>query len=179
MPEEFNPFDRTGPVEISAEDEERLSREPQPLRVLIPVVIQEVAVKPEDATDFYEEDEDPEEIFRKFDEALASGEQVCITAPPYEREFSELSASGLLWAINRTLLHPRGYALAIHKDGDGNAVGWSLRGNGREPWKYYPDAEEDESFAAFERTLTDQMFRAAEEEYDAEVAKREADNDGR
>lgn len=158
--EVFDPFKR-GPVEVSAEDAEKLSKPPEPLKILVPVEINE-------------EDEDPEELRRKFDEALAAGEKVCITAPPYEREFKDLIHSGLLWAINRYLLHPRGFALAVHKDGDGNAVGWSLRGDGREPWKYLTDAVEDECFTRFERTLTDQMFRAALDAAEATLAREDA-----
>lgn len=164
--EVFDPFAR-GPIEITAADEELLRKPRQPLKILVPVEIQE-------ATDFYEEDEDPEELRRKFDEALAAGERVCVTAPPWERDFAALCTSGLLWAINRTLLHPRGFALCIHRDGDGNAVGWSLAGDGREPWKYLQDAEEDRLMAAYETTLLDQMCREVKAQADAEIAKRKA-----
>lgn len=108
------------------------------------------------------DDEDPEELAREFDAALAAGEQVCITAPPYERDFMELSASGILWAINRMIFHPRGYALTLIRDTDGNATGWYLQGDGKEPWKYQPDAGEDESFRQFEHTLYMQALPAAQ-----------------
>jgi hypothetical protein len=36
------------------------------------------------------------------------------------RMFAELSPSGLLWLINVSVFHPRGYALAIHME-DGAA----------------------------------------------------------
>lgn len=54
--------------------------------------------------------------------------------PPTPRPFSELRDTGLLWLINTSVLHPRGYALALHMDDDGNATGWSLMGDGTEAW---------------------------------------------
>lgn len=42
------------------------------------------------------------------------------------RKFSELSSSGILWLINRVVFHPRGFALALHFEDDGTAVGWSI-----------------------------------------------------
>ena len=56
------------------------------------------------------------------------------------RPFAEFRDSGLLWLMNRVVFHPRGYALALHYhsivDGvsRGDAVGWSLLGDGTEPW---------------------------------------------
>jgi hypothetical protein len=51
------------------------------------------------------------------------------------RPFIDLTHSGLLWLINTTVLHPRGFALAlvIH---DGEAIGWQLIGDGSEPWVF-------------------------------------------
>jgi len=70
----------------------------------------------------------------------------------------DLIDDGILWAINRTLLHPRGYALA-----------WSpserefyLQGDGSETWRFATDEElgdeqpeesEDIKFRAFEAAL--------------------------
>lgn len=54
------------------------------------------------------------------------------------RPFSELRDSGLLWLVNRVVFHPRGYALALHFEGVapdiGECTGWSLMGDGSEPW---------------------------------------------
>ncbi len=61
------------------------------------------------------------------------------------RSFRELRETGLLWLINRVVLHPRGFALALHFDDDGNATGWSLVGDGSEPWAF-PHELEDELF---------------------------------
>lgn len=58
----------------------------------------------------------------------------------------------MLWLINRTVFHPRGFALALHVDGAGEIVGWSLLGDGSEPWAM-PDDVEDRLFQAAERTL--------------------------
>jgi hypothetical protein len=52
------------------------------------------------------------------------------------RPWSEISDSGLLWLINTTVFHPRGYALAIHFDSDGVATGWSIMGDGLERWAF-------------------------------------------
>jgi hypothetical protein len=67
-----------------------------------------------------------------------------------DRPFKELSDSGLLWLINRTVFHPRGYALALTVE-DGKAVGWSLLGDGTEQWQYGID--ESDHFRRAEATL--------------------------
>ncbi len=64
-----------------------------------------------------------------------------------------LRESGLLWYINRTVFHPRGYALAIVLDDeDGSLVGFELLGDGVEPWNF-PDGEENEYLAKVKETL--------------------------
>jgi hypothetical protein len=77
---------------------------------------------------------------------------------PKPRDFSELSDSGLLWLINRAVLHPRGFALGIvydkdRKAEDRKAIGWELCGDGSEPWAYVSAEAEDKLFAAAEATL--------------------------
>jgi hypothetical protein len=67
-----------------------------------------------------------------------------------DRPFEDLSTSGLLWLINRTVFHPRGYALAITVT-DGKAVGWALLGDGSEPWQFGSD--ENDNFRRAEATL--------------------------
>lgn len=62
------------------------------------------------------------------------------------RPFEDLRTEGLLWLINATVFHPRGYALAMHFDDDGTATGWSLLGDGAEPWQMPDSAEVDELF---------------------------------
>lgn len=53
--------------------------------------------------------------------------------------FADLRTTGLLWLINTTVFHPRGYALALHFDDEGAAIGWSLMGDGSEPWQFATD----------------------------------------
>lgn len=65
------------------------------------------------------------------------------------RPFGELRTSGLLWLINRVVFHPRGYALALHFEGNdssqlGACTGWSLMGDGTEPWSMGPSIADDE-----------------------------------
>ena len=64
----------------------------------------------------------------------------------------ELSTSGLLWLINRTVFHPRGLALTFHVEGD-TAHGWSLvRTPGGEPWQFDEKTDAD-GHALAEATL--------------------------
>jgi len=60
---------------------------------------------------------------------------------PESRPIAELRDSGLLWLINRIVFHARGVALAVHVDDHGMATGWSLQGNGTEPWSFPEDQE--------------------------------------
>ena len=72
------------------------------------------------------------------------------------RSLDELRTSGLLWLINRTVFHPRGYALSInYADGvDAPATGWSLMGDGTEAWGYnLPEGVEDELMAKVKALL--------------------------
>lgn len=62
------------------------------------------------------------------------------------RPWSELRDTGLLWLINSAVLHPRGFALAIHINDAGESTGWSLIGDGSEPWYFTDDAESDDCF---------------------------------
>lgn len=55
------------------------------------------------------------------------------------RPWSELRDSGLLWLVNTTVMHPRGYALGLHySDATEGAEpdGWVLMGDGTEPWVF-------------------------------------------
>lgn len=76
------------------------------------------------------------------------------------RPFGDLRAAGLLWLINRAVLHPRGYALALVYPPDtdhatAEPVGWRLVGDGTEPWRYGADVDEDTLFDAAEATLAE------------------------
>jgi hypothetical protein len=80
------------------------------------------------------------------------------------RPFSELRSSGLLWLINTSVLHPRGYALALHYDEvvDGRPVGeptgWSIVFDGTERYVFaeegWPEGESpDDAFQAIKELL--------------------------
>ena len=72
-----------------------------------------------------------------------------------ERSFAELREHGLLWLINRVVFHPRGFALALHVNDDGETVtGWSMLGDGCESWNYAESIDEDEAFLAVEAFLS-------------------------
>lgn len=64
------------------------------------------------------------------------------------RPFAEFQQEGLLWLVNASVFHPRGYALAFHHDSDGNVTGWSLEGDGSERWRY------DEDMGSAGRTMS-------------------------
>jgi hypothetical protein len=70
------------------------------------------------------------------------------------RPFSELRDSGLLWLINTTVLHPRGFALALHYPHLDAAEpdGWVLNGDGTQAW-VYEDAFAQKPFTAVQRLL--------------------------
>lgn len=58
----------------------------------------------------------------------------------------DLSADGLLWLINATVFHPRGFALG-QDTGTGE---FFLLGDGGEAWQFAPDGTADEKFEAVE-----------------------------
>lgn len=70
------------------------------------------------------------------------------------RTFQEFREAGLLWLVNRVVFHPRGYALAFHQNDDGEITGWSLKGDGTEPWYYGSNSDEDKHFADVQFTLS-------------------------
>lgn len=82
------------------------------------------------------------------------------------RPFGELRLHGLLWAINRYLLHPRGFALALHFDDGTDAendltappTGWSILGDGSETWNF-TEADDDRLMRAFEAFLGEHHAR--------------------
>lgn len=84
--------------------------------------------------------------------------QVQSSAEDYDRNddgrsFDDFRASGLLWLINRTVFHPRGFALGFVRDDEaGEVTGWELLGDGAEPWRFDGDGE-DGLFAAAEATF--------------------------
>lgn len=51
-------------------------------------------------------------------------------------DFDDLRTNGLLWLVNASVFHPRGFALAFVYDDDGNCIGWEMLGDGGEPWGF-------------------------------------------
>jgi hypothetical protein len=64
----------------------------------------------------------------------------------------DLRADGLLWLVNRALLHPRGYALGVGVADDG-LHDFVLYGCGDEPWRYADEVDEQSLFNAVETLL--------------------------
>jgi hypothetical protein len=74
--------------------------------------------------------------------------------PKNPRPFSDLREKGLLWLINTTVFHPRGFALAMAFNEAGEAIGWQLLGDGKEPWAFGESC--DPEFEAVERLFDEQ-----------------------
>lgn len=75
------------------------------------------------------------------------------STPDDQLPFEALRESGLLWLINRTVFHPRGFALALDIGREsGEAKGWALIGDGTEPWHTTVETD-DELFAKAEAFL--------------------------
>lgn len=61
------------------------------------------------------------------------------------RPFSDLRDSGLLWLINRSVFHPRGFALQLAVNLEtGEIIGWRLSGDGSKPRRMEGDEPEFE-----------------------------------
>lgn len=69
------------------------------------------------------------------------------------RPLDDLQASGLLWLINRTVFHPRGFSLGIAYS-EGEVAGWVLQGDGRDPYRFGDDIDEQDLLAAVESEFT-------------------------
>jgi hypothetical protein len=61
---------------------------------------------------------------------------------------ADMTEDGLLWAINKVLFHPRGFALAYDPD----IRGFQLLGDGSEAWQFEADTD-DAKFKQFEAFL--------------------------
>ena len=78
--------------------------------------------------------------------------------PAISKDFTleEFRSNGLLWLINSTVFHPRGFALAVVYDKespddhqDAKIIGLRLMGDGKEPWAY-SDKMYDEATGSFD-----------------------------
>lgn len=77
------------------------------------------------------------------------------------RPFEDLGQeTGLLWLINTTVFHPRGYAMELVSV-EGEWVGWKLVGNGTEPFMFTNEDPKaiDECFRRAENILNDDHDR--------------------
>lgn len=75
------------------------------------------------------------------------------TPPSSVRPWIELKSTGLLWLLNASVLHPRGFALGLVRNPEsGEILGWKLLGDGSEPWKFegVSDGACDQNFADIE-----------------------------
>ena len=78
------------------------------------------------------------------------------------RPWSEFRDEGLLWLINSVVLHPRGFALALHYDdeaGTGEPVGWSIVGPGDEPYVFGNPMWDEQARAAFSEEINERFRR--------------------
>lgn len=76
-----------------------------------------------------------------------------LTLPSEIRPWIDLKTTGLLWLLNTSVMHPRGFALALVRDPkSGEIVGWRLLGDGSEPWRFEAAADGscDQNFADVE-----------------------------
>ena len=64
----------------------------------------------------------------------------------------ELLNRGILWYINRVAFHPRGMALGLDLDDDGQLIGWVIHQTDGESISFSPEID-DEKFQAFEGLL--------------------------
>lgn len=72
--------------------------------------------------------------------------------------FNGLRDTGILWAINRVLFHPRGFALALayapeDLDDTGEPVGWNLYSAESGQVYEFENGTEDSNFKKFEAFL--------------------------
>jgi hypothetical protein len=75
--------------------------------------------------------------------------------PDGSYSFGELGDTGMLWLINTSVFHPRGVALAIHRDDQGRACGWKLVAAGPgEAFDFVPGPDIDRLFRQAEVTLS-------------------------
>lgn len=74
--------------------------------------------------------------------------------PRRTRTLEELRTSGLLWLINTSVFHPRGVSLALDYSTDGESLGWSIQGDGSEPWVFEDGPELKAKFEQAQATIT-------------------------
>ena len=73
---------------------------------------------------------------------------------PLGAQLEELRGKGLLWAINRYIFHPRGFALTFDQNEEKAIVGVWVQGDGTECWAYAGE-DDDDGFTKFESLLAE------------------------
>lgn len=73
--------------------------------------------------------------------------------PPFGTPFEAMSDMGILWLINKEVFHPRGLALGLCIDRTEKVTGWTISGDGGEPWSF-PEEVDKEYSARAEATLS-------------------------
>lgn len=73
-------------------------------------------------------------------------EEPKMNEPPSNKDrallpISALSDTGILWLINRTVFHPRGFALSLMRNKDGTVSSWNIKGTGKDVFVF--NAEDD------------------------------------
>lgn len=71
--------------------------------------------------------------------------------------------TAVLWAMNRFIFHPRGFAMTFSVDEEKKVDGWYLQGNGTEVWAFDSESDDD-GFAKFEAFLNMHRERGPNEQ---------------
>lgn len=76
-------------------------------------------------------------------------------------------ADGLLFLVNLAVLHPRGYALAMVVNANGDPEGLSIVGDGSEPWSFGSDGLDEtvDGLVAAEQAREEQWSRLLRETF--------------
>lgn len=74
--------------------------------------------------------------------------------------FERLRDTGILWYVNRVAFHPRGYALVLDFDDEGNARGWALQATDGTELFTFPEEQDDDAFKRVEALLTETRLAA-------------------
>lgn len=83
-----------------------------------------------------------------------------LLTPDQRQAIREFKDTGLLWLVNTSVMHPRGYAIAVTVAEDGEPIAMSVVGDGTEPWCF--DGEAVDQFYAHNQAEHDREFRWAE-----------------
>lgn len=74
--------------------------------------------------------------------------------PAVIRPIEDIFETGVLWAINTMVFHPRGYSLTVHRGDDEKITGWSVSGDGVNPISIFYDEVTQQRFESFHELLS-------------------------